>query len=246
MKAEERIIFAAGTQSLKELKYYLATFQGEIGAVRLGRELLGSDRWDDPVVKYILNETPHEIMWDLKYDDIPTTVVGAAKQAEKYGRERIFGFTVHYSSGKEVMKKAVEAVEEKFGKGLTTPVIIAVDLLKSLDEIELREALGLLYTSEGMILSLAKMAEETGARAIICSPQETSDVLEVNPNFVVINYGVKFASLGTQKLVTTPGQAIANGASYIIMGSDLRQGDPLANVRRAVEEIWWTLTSSAT
>lgn len=244
MKAEDKIIFTPGTQSFKELQGYLKAFRGEIGAVRLGRELLTSNHWDDPVVQYVLEETSYKIMWDIRYDDIPATVAGAAKEAAKYSQGRILGFTVHCSSGKEVMKKAVEAVEERFGKKFDAPMIIAVNLRMSLDQVVLYESLGILKTPDGTILSLAKMAKETGARAIVCSPQETVEVLAVNPSLVVINYGVKFASLVTQKLVTTPGQAIANGASYIVMGSCLCKGDPLANARRAAEEIFWALTFS--
>lgn len=246
MKSKEMIIFTAGTQSLKELQHYLAAFQGEIGAVRLGIELLASDKWDDPVVQYVLKETPYRIMWDIKYDDIPATVAGAAKEAAKYGQGRILGFTVHCWSGKGVIKKAVKAVGENFGEEFDAPMIIANNLQVSLDKIDLYESLGILNTRAGTILSLAKMAEQAGVRAIICSPAETAEVLAVNPAFVVINYGIEFASLATQKLVTTPGQAIANGASYVIMGSDLRKGDPLTNARRAAEEIWWTLTSATT
>lgn len=246
MRIKERIIFTPGTQSFKELQGYLEAFKGEIGAVRLGRELLASDKWDDPVVQYVLKETSYKIMWDIKYGDISSAVAGAAKQAAKYGQGRILGFTVHYGSGKEEMNKTVEAVKENFGTGLEAPLIIAVNLRVSLDRVVLYESLGLLNTSEGAILSLAKMAEQAGARAIICSPAETAEVLAVNPAFVVINYGIEFANLVTQKLVVTPGQAIANGASYVIMGSDLRKGDLLANARRAYGEIWWTLTSAAT
>jgi len=86
MEPKDRIIFAADVGSLQELQGYLAAFLGEIGAIKLGMELLTHVLLTgEPVVKYVLEETPYRIMWDLKYGDIPATVAGAAKEVAKYG-----------------------------------------------------------------------------------------------------------------------------------------------------------------
>lgn len=239
MEARDRIIFAADVESLEELRKYLAAFQGEIGAVKLGMGLLThSLLTSEPVIKYVLEETHHRIMWDLKYGDIPATVAGAAREVAKYGQGRILGFTVHCMAGKEALQEAVKAVAENFGKGPSAPMVIAVTLLTSLDQSDL-DMLGIQGTKDTVVVRWAKMAADAGVPAIVCSPQETADVLAVKPNFIVINPGIRFigSDLGTQKRVTTPGIAIANGASYIVMGSDLRNGDPLANALRAAGEI---------
>lgn len=239
MGPKDKIIFAADVGSLEELRGYLAAFQGEIGAIKLGMELLTHALLSgEPIVPYVLEETPYKIMWDLKYGDIPATVAGAAKEVAKYGRGRILGFTVHCSSGKKALQEAVKAVEENFGKGSDAPMVIAITLLTSLDQTDLEE-MGIQGTPKEVVLRWVRMAVKAGVHAIVCSPQETSEVRAINPVFTVINPGIRFAGtdLGTQKRVTTPGQAIANGASYIVMGSDLRKGDPLVNARRAAGEI---------
>ncbi len=239
MEPKDRIIFAADVGSLGELEGYLAAFQGEIGAVKLGMEILTHQLFTtENVVSYIINRTSYRIMLDLKYGDIPATVAGAAKEVTKYGQGRILGFTVHCLAGETALQEAVKAVKDNFGEGPYAPKVIAVSLLTSLNQADL-DKLGIQGTPKEVVLRWVKMASDAGVRTIVCSPQETADVLAINPDFTVINPGIRFAGsdLGTQKRVTTPGQARANGASYIVMGTDLRKGDPLANARKAAEEI---------
>lgn len=239
MEAKDRIIFAADVGSIAELREYLSKFKGRIGGVKLGMELLThSLLTGEPVFQTVLEETDLKIMWDLKYGDIPSTVAKAAKEVAKYGQRRILGFTVHCLSGQTALRDAVRAVEENFGKGQDAPMVIGITLLTSLDQGDLG-ILGIEGTPKEVVLRWAKIAADAGVPAIVCSPQETADVLALNPEFVVINPGIRFAGsdVGKQKRVGTPGGAIQNGASYIVMGSDLRKGDPEANARRAEGEI---------
>ncbi|MDP2736438.1 MAG: orotidine-5'-phosphate decarboxylase [bacterium] len=239
MRTNDRIIFAADVESLMELKKYLDAFGKDIGAVKLGMELLTHQLLtSENVVGYVLEETPFKIMWDLKYGDISRTVAGAAKQVAKYGRGRILGFTVHCSSGKKALQAAVKAVENEFGKSADAPLVIAVTLLTSLEQNDLNE-LGIAGTPKEVVLRWAKLAYEAGVRAIVCSPEETADVLAINSTFIVINPGIRFPGTDQQdqKRLSTPAMAIANGASYIVMGSDLRNGNPLANAQRAAADI---------
>jgi orotidine 5'-phosphate decarboxylase subfamily 1 len=240
MEPKDRIIFAADVGSLDELKGYLPAFGGNVGAVKLGMEILTHQLLTgEPIVQYVLKETNLRIMWDLKYGDIPATVAGAAKELAKYGQGRILGFTVHCSAGRKALEDAVKAVKENFGSGPDAPMVIAVTLLTSLDNIDLKE-LKITGEQKEVVLRWAKIAAEAGVPAIVCSGQETADVLKINSQFVVINPGIRFAGsdLGTQKRVTAPGEAIRNGASYIVMGSDLRKGNPISNAKRAIGEIF--------
>ena len=246
MEPKDRIIFAADVGSLPELHEYLTKFRGEIGAVKVGMELLTHDLLRlvpiEPtlsVFQSIMVQSDFRVMWDLKYGDIPATVAGAAREVAKGSQGRILGFTVHCLSGKKALQDAVQAVKENFGEGPDAPMVIGITILTSLGQEDLVE-LGIQGTPKEAVLRLARIAAEAKVPAIVCSPQETKDVLAINPNFTVINPGIRFAGsdLGTQKRVTTPREAIANGASYIVIGSDLRKGDPVANARRAADEIW--------
>lgn len=240
MKSYKRIIFAADVGSLAELREYLTKFEGEIGAIKLGMELLTHALLTgEPVFRTVLEESDFQIMWDLKYGDIGDTIAGAAKEVAKYGQGRILGFTVHCSAGKPALQKAVQAVKDNFpSEHGTVPMVIGITLLTSLDQSDLDQP-GIQGSPSEVVLRWAQIAADAGVPAIVCSAKETRDVLALNPNFTVINPGIRFAGsdLKTQKRVTTPGEAIGNGAEYIVMGSDLRKGDPVANARRATAEI---------
>lgn len=237
MSAKNRIIFAADVSLLAELRDYLTKFNGEIGAVKVGMELLTHSLFSsEPVFETIMKESDFKVMWDLKYGDIPATVAGAAKEVAKGGQGRVLGFTVHCSAGQAALEAAVKAVKENFVGD--PPMVIGITLLTSLNDADLGD-LGVAGTPKEVVLRWATLAAEAGVPAIVCSPLETKDVLTINPKFVVINPGIRFAGsdLGTQKRVTTPKDAIISGASYVVMGSDLRKGDPVANARRAAAEI---------
>lgn len=240
LKPEERLILAADVGSLEELKALLASVGKNIGAIKLGKEILTHDLLTgEGIVKCVLEETNFNIMWDLKYNDIPDTVAGAAKEVAKYGQGRILGFTIHCLAGRRAMEAAVKAVKENFPAELgPVPLVIGVTVLTSLAESDLEE-LGILESPKELVLRLAKLAAKAGVPAIVSSAQETSVILRENPNFIVINPGIRFrgSDLKSQKRVTTPEEAVRNGASYIVMGSDIRKGDPAANARRAVAEI---------
>ncbi len=240
MDAVKRIIFAADIGSLQELRAYLKVFKGEIGIIKLGMELLmHSLLTGEPIFQTVLKESDFQIMFDMKFGDIPATVAGAAKEVAKYGQGRIFGFTVHCSAGKNALEKAVQAVTENFPpESNAPPYVIGVTLLTSLDQSDLAE-LGIKGAPTEVVSRWAEIASNAKVPAIVCSSKETRSVLMVNPALTVINPGIRFADsdLGTQKRVTTPKDAFLNGAAYVVMGSDLRKGDPVANARRAAAEI---------
>jgi len=238
MEPEERIIFAADVGSLMELDPLLQALGSKIGAIKLGMQILTFQLLTrSPIFQYVLDNTKLKIMLDLKYGDIPDTVAGAAKEVAKHGHGRILGFTVHCMSGSKALKQAVQAVKDNFGDGPDAPMVIAITLLTSLDQSDLDE-LGIQGNPKEVVLRWARMAAEAGVKAIVCSPQETADVKKI-ADFTVINPGIRFqgSDMKSQKRVTTPGEAVRNGADYIVMGSDLRKGDPAENAARAIEEI---------
>lgn len=242
LKDSHRIIFAADFGSKTELQPFVKAFKDKIKIIKFGLEAVTSDLFSsDPILKYILEETNFQIMLDLKTNDVPTTVAGVAKAIAKYGKDRIFGFTIHALAGSKAMSEAIKAVRDNFTDEFNVPHVIAVTLLTSLDQSDL-DQLGIAGTPREVVLRLSDLAFKAGIRCIVCSPQETEDVIKLHPEFVVLNPGIRFSDsdIGTQKRVTTPGQAIFSGASFVIMGSDLKKGDPVANIKRAAAEIFCT------
>lgn len=240
MEAKDRIIFAADVDSLEDLKIYLQVLSGHIGVVKLGMQILAVGLIEGvPVIQTTLDNFDGKIMIDLKFADIPRTVAGAAKvMARNSAEKRIFGFTIHCSKALKMIQETVEAVN-KFSPLDYQPLILGVTVLTSLDDQALKEEVRAHGNSQELVAHYTKLAKKAGVKGIVCSPLETAQVLDIYPKCIVVNPGIRFAGsdVQDQKRVTTPKAAIAAGASYIVMGSDLRKGDPIANAKRAVEEI---------
>jgi orotidine-5'-phosphate decarboxylase len=98
--------------------------------------------------------------------------------------------------------------------------ITAVTILTSLSDSDLLE-IGYEKDSKSSAIALAKLAAANGARSIVCSPFEASEIRGVlGKNIEIITPGVRPAGseLGDQKRVMTPQEAIAAGANYIVVG----------------------------
>jgi len=75
----------------------------------------------------------------------------------------------------------------------------------------------------------------------VCSPEEASPLrLAVGHEMVFVTPGIRpaGAARGDQKRVMTPGQAIASGADYLVVGRPITgAGDPKAAADAVVAEI---------
>jgi len=240
MEAKDKIIFAADVDNLGDLEKYLRALSGHIGVVKLGMEILTMAMIEGaPVIQTVLDNFAGKIMIDLKFGDIPRTVAGAAKVVARNSAEkRIFGFTIHCSKGFDMIQDTVKAVM-KFSPSDYQPLVLGVTVLTSLSDYILKDEVRASDNSQELVAHYATLARRAGAKGIVCSPLETAQVLEVYPGCTVVNPGIRFAGseVQDQKRVNTAGAAVAAGASYVVMGTDLRKGDPVTNARRAAEEI---------
>ncbi|MEY3149667.1 MAG: hypothetical protein RL029_941, partial [Actinomycetota bacterium] len=99
-------------------------------------------------------------------------------------------------------------------------LITAVTVLTSLEASQLK-AMGLPDDPTTLAVTLAENAVENGARAIVCSPHEVSQIkAAIGKNALLITPGVRMASSSSddQKRVMTPAQAIAAGSDYLVIG----------------------------
>ncbi|MDD5589686.1 MAG: orotidine 5'-phosphate decarboxylase, partial [Candidatus Portnoybacteria bacterium] len=134
MEARKRIIFPVDVPTAEEAHKYIILFNGLIGVVKLGFEIIAhAFLTGAQIFKMVLEETDLDVMFDIKGDDIPQTIAGLAKQVALYGQNRIFGFTIHCNAGRKAIQDAVQAVKDNF-KGPNPPMVIVVTLLTSLNE----------------------------------------------------------------------------------------------------------------
>ena len=162
-----------------------------------------------------------DVFLDLKLHDIPNTVAKAVTAAAKMG---VWMVNVHASGGVEMMTKAKQALEQ-FGD--KAPLLIAVTVLTSMDENELKR-LGVEKTPAEQVIYLAKLAKESGLDGVVCSAQEAKKLkAELVADFKLVTPGIRPASAGgdDQRRVVTPMQAMENGSSYLVIGRPITQSE---------------------
>jgi len=170
-------------------------------------------------VKEIQKEfTDIEIFLDLKLHDIPNTVAGACRSVADLNPKFL---TVHASGGSKMISAASST--------LPKVEITAVTILTSLDK-EQMVAMGLNENIENLTLSLAKNAVNSGARAIVSSPQEVSLLRKhLGEKVTLITPGVRpsGAERDDQERIMTPREAIEAGADFVVIGRPItKASDP--------------------
>jgi len=185
-----------------------------------------------------LRDRGFNVFLDLKLHDIPNTVAGAVRSATQAGASLL---TIHASGGSAMMSAAAEAATAP-----GSPRLLAVTVLTSMDANELA-GIGISASPAEQVLRLARLAQASGINGMVCSPEEVAILRkETGPDSLLVVPGIRPAgsAVGDQKRVATPTQAIADGASLLVVGRPItRATDPAAAARAVLQEI--ELASSA-
>jgi orotidine-5'-phosphate decarboxylase len=195
---------------------------GVAAGVKLGLEFFCANG-DEGVLRIAEHETP--IFLDLKLHDIPNTV-GKAVAALAHLQAAIL--TVHAAGGRAMMAAAKAAAPQGTR-------VVGVTVLTSLDASDLG-SIGVAGAPEAQVARLAGLARDAGLDGIVCSGAEVASVRADWPDgfFVVPGVRPAGAEVGDQKRVVTPAQAVADGASVLVIGRPITGA---ANPRRAIMDI---------
>ena len=208
----------------------------EVTFWKVGLELFVSS---GPAILETLKSRKKRVFLDLKFHDIPNTMAGACCAAGRYGVDLL---TVHASAGKAALKAAQTAAKEgASASGNKPPTVIAVTLLTSISERSLSDELQVSRSVADYASGMAKLATESNLGGAVCSPQEATVLRELcGEKFCLVCPGVRpsWAQKGDQQRAMTPSEAIAAGASYLVIGRPITQADdPAAAFARICEEI---------
>lgn len=154
-----------------------------------------------------------DVFLDLKYHDIPNTVAKAGLAAAALG-VRIFN--VHASGGRKMM----EAVRNEMDKLTDPPMVLAVTVLTSMGDDDLREV-GIDAAARDQVARLALLAKASGMDGVVASPLEIGLVRETcGSDFKILTPGIrpKSAAANDQTRIATPHDAIAAGADFLVIG----------------------------
>ena len=171
-----------------------------------------------------------DVFLDLKFHDIPYTVAGACSAACELG---VWMMNGQASGGRRMMDAAREAID----KSSQSPLLIAVTILTSLSEEDIKEV-GYMGTPAENVMRLATLASQSGMDGVVCSPKEVTALREsLGNDFALVTPGIRPAGSAAddQRRTLTPAEAIAAGSSYLVIGRPITQADNPMSVLLTIE-----------
>lgn len=216
------IFVAIDTPDLPRARSLADAVQPWVGGLKLGLEFFTANGPDGVLT---MAERGLPIFLDLKLHDIPNTV-GKAVEALRPLAPAVL--TVHAAGGRAMLEAA------KAG-ALESTRVVAVTVLTSLDAADLVSA-GVEGTPEQQVARLARLTRDAGCDGIVCSGREVAAAHSAWPDGYFVVPGVRPAGgeRGDQKRVMTPRDALAAGASMLVIGRPITAAPDPA---RAAQEI---------
>jgi orotidine-5'-phosphate decarboxylase len=177
----------------------------------------------------LADEHGKRIFLDMKLFDIGATVEAAVQGLSQFGHDFL---TVH--GDPQVVRAAAQTKGDM--------KILAVTILTSLDRADLDASLIKSGEITDLVQERAGLAFMNGADGVIASPQEAALIraLPEAAGKLIVTPGVRpaGADLGDQKRVTTPAQAIENGADHVVVGRPIwTNADPRAAAEAVLAEL---------
>jgi orotidine-5'-phosphate decarboxylase len=228
MQHDPRIIVALDFSSADDALQLTRKLKPHLCRLKVGKELFTAA---GPRLIEQLMALGFEVFLDLKFHDIPNTAASACKAAASLG---VWMINVHALGGRKMLSAARDAIPQGSTK------LIAVTLLTSMDQNDIAD-IGLQGEPEQIVARLAKLTKDCGLDGVVCSALEAVNLRQqFGADFCLVTPGIRPADsqANDQKRITTPQQAMRNGASYLVIGRPITQAsDPLLMCQRLNEDI---------
>jgi orotidine-5'-phosphate decarboxylase len=230
MSSRERLIVALDVASAAEAHRIVSSLGDSVRLYKVGMQLYTAE---GPGMVRALVRSGKKIFLDLKYHDIPNTVGAAVREAAQLGVSLL---TVHASGGMKMLRAAVDA-----GRQTNSELaVLAVTVLTSMDENDLDET-GIQDSIAEQALRLGTMALSAGCAGVVSSAREVKALrASLGSGFLAVTPGVRPAGSahGDQARVVTPAEAIAAGATNIVVGRPITAAaDPVLEAQKILREI---------
>lgn len=235
-KIKEKLVLALDVETFEEAQELVDILYPYIGTFKVGLQLFCGFGLE--IINYIKDKNA-DFFLDVKLHDIPNTVKNASYNIIKNGANF---FNVHASGGIEMMRAAKEGAleaSEKYNR--KKPLILAVTVLTSISQQVLENELCNKKTVEDLVIEFAKNAKTAGLDGVVASPKELKAIKkELGDDFIVLTPGIRplWASKDDQKRITTPKQALDDGADYIVLGRAVTKAqDKIEAIEKIYKEI---------
>ena len=223
----ERIILALDVESPEQARELIRKTESHIKFYKVGLQLFMTGWFE--IVDWLAARN-HKIMLDLKFFDIPETVKLAISQLNNRG---ITFATIH---GNDPIIRAAVA-----GKG--DLALLAVTVLTSFGQEDMR-AMGMTQSVEELVYFRAKRALELGCEGVVSSGLEAKRLRDrLGSKLLIVTPGIRPGAniqeqQDDQQRIVTAGQAIADGADYLVVGRPITKApDPIAVINLLQNEI---------
>jgi orotidine-5'-phosphate decarboxylase len=227
LRASGRLIVALDMQDSRKALSIVEALSGEARLFKVGHELIYSDGL---IFARALADAGMGIFLDAKLLDIPNTVDRATANIAKLG----MAFLTVHGTDRKTLDAAVR------GRGAGKMKLLAVTVLTSIEQSDLADQ-GLSVSLPELVLKRARMAKEAGFDGVIASPNEAAAIrAELGGGFLIVTPGIRpsGSATGDQQRVSTPGDAIAAGADYLVVGRPITEAaDPKAAAASIIAEI---------
>lgn len=218
--SDPKIIVALDYANILDALTLVDKIDPQRARLKVGKELF--TRCGPEIINALVSRD-FDVFLDLKYHDIPNTVAKACSAAADLG---VWMLNVHALGGGAMMEAAKKAI----GDDENAPLLIAVTLLTSMDEMTYQQ-IGFAGTLSELVLKLATLAQRSGLDGVVCSAQEAGLLHEkLGAEFELVTPGIRPAGseTGDQHRIMTPKQALEAGSHYLVIGRPITAArDPM-------------------
>ncbi len=225
------LFLALDVNSDKEALSLVEKTEGLVGGYKIGPRL--SVKYGAALIQRISQSG--QVFLDNKYYDIPNTMEFALRASFEAGASFA---TIHAGCGPEALE-ALAKVEQELNSQRAFK-ILAVTVLTSFSKNNRPSHWDLSQDPSQQVEILAKEAMTAGLSGLVCSPHEAASLKKLFPQAYLVTPGVRFPDegLGDQKRVLGPREALASGASALVVGRPICDAkDPRAAAQKYFDAI---------
>ena len=182
--------------------------------------------------KFIEKSKVKNIWLDVKTFDIPNTSSAVIKSLSDL--KNISYITVHVSGGLQMLR-AIKKATKKYNKKLK---ILGVTVLTSFSNSSIKKV-GHTRSIKDLVRKQALIARAAKLDGIVCSAQEIKFIKRVCKKMEIITPGIRFKGENSndQKRIMSPEKAFKNGATSIVMGRSLVNGNIKNNIKKLIKSL---------
>ena len=224
---KDRLFVALDVPTIDAARRLVEALGGSVTQYKIGLELLFGGGLEFAAG---LKANGKSVFLDMKLLDIGNTVEKATANVARTGVDYL---TVHGHD-----RKTLDAAVR--GRGASKLRLLAVTVLTSLDQADLREQ-GVALSPADLVVHRAKLAKAAGFDGVIASGQEAALVrAATGPDFLIVTPGIRpaGAETGDQARAVTPLIAMRAGATHLVVGRPITgAADPKAAAAAIIDEI---------